>query len=77
MGLFAVFVFDLDLEQMQIAVFMAALPSGINTYIIANYYKIGEKINSGVILLSTMLSFFTLSLVFYIFDFLIKSNSLG
>ena len=43
------------------AVLTAAAPAGVNAYLFATYFKVGEKLAATTILLSTMLSVFTLS----------------
>ncbi|GHC78504.1 AEC family transporter [Limoniibacter endophyticus] len=45
-----------------VAVLFAAMPSGVNAYLIAARYKSGERATSAAIALSTALSIFTVSL---------------
>ncbi len=52
----AVKLFGLPLEIAKIAIFISALPSGVNGYIMAHYYGKGMEVNSATILLSTTLS---------------------
>lgn len=57
----AVYVFTLDAVFTGVAVLFAALPSGINGYMIAVRYKTGERLASNAIAVSTALSVITVT----------------
>ena len=52
----------------KIAVIVASLPAGVNSYLIAIYYQTGASINSGTIFLSTTISMFTLPFVLFLLE---------
>ncbi len=47
----------------KVAIMMAALPAGVNVYLIANHYKAAEGANTSAMLISTILSVVTVSVV--------------
>ena len=57
----AVFVFELEPVFAGVAVLFAALPSGINGYLLAARYKTGERLASNAIAMSTALSALTVT----------------
>ena len=58
---FARYVFDLDPVFTGVAVLFAALPSGINGYLLAVRYRAGERFASNAIATSTLLSVLTVA----------------
>ncbi len=61
-------VFDLDLVNSAIATLMAASPVGINVYLFAERYRVGQALVSTAILLTTVASVVTLSVLVYFID---------
>jgi len=59
----AIGVFGLPLETARVAILVAAMPCGVNVFLIANYYKTAEGAASSAVVLSTLLSFATISVV--------------
>lgn len=59
----ALIVFDLPLDTARIAILLAAMPCGVNVFLIANYYKTAEGAASSAVVLSTLASFATISVV--------------
>ena len=60
-------IFNLDPLWGAVAVMVAGMPVGINTYILAQQYKVGMATLSTAILLSTLLAVFTQSVLLAIF----------
>jgi predicted permease len=60
--LLARYVFTLDPVFTGVAVLFAALPSGINGYLLAVRYRTGERFSSASIAMSTALSVFTVAI---------------
>jgi len=54
-------IFELDWYLVRVAVLTAAMPSGLNVYIFATFYKRSTDIAANTILQSTVLSVFTIS----------------
>jgi len=61
-------VFGLDPVWGAVAVVLAALPTGINVFLFANRYGVGEGRASSTVLISTAFSILTLSFVLYLFQ---------
>jgi malonate transporter and related proteins len=57
------FVFALDPLSVAIATVVAAMPTGANAFILANKYKLFERRSASAVLISTALSFVTLSVL--------------
>ena len=64
----ATYVFDIDPLWTQVAVLMAAQPSGVMTYVFAKKYGVGQAIATTSIFLATTSSVVTLSVILYLFD---------
>ena len=64
----ATFVFHIDPLWTQVAVLMAAQPSGVMTYVFAKKYGVCESIATTSIFLSTTSSLVTLSVILYLFE---------
>jgi predicted permease len=62
------FVLDLDVFWAQIAIVLAAMPTGANAYLFAQRYEAGTATVSGAIALGTALSLVTLSVLFLLMD---------
>ena len=56
-------VFRVPMESARVAILMAAMPAGVNTFLVANYYKAAEGAASSAMVLSTALSVVTVSVV--------------
>jgi malonate transporter and related proteins len=54
-------VLGVDPQLARYAVLLAAMPAGINVYVFATYYNRGVNVATNTILISTVLSMFTLS----------------
>lgn len=54
-------VLKLDSELAKYAVLLAAMPAGINVYVFATYYNRGVNVATNTVLISTVLSAFTLT----------------
>jgi hypothetical protein len=59
----ALFIFQLEPLQVAVATVVAAMPTGANAFILANKYKLFERRSASAVLISTALSFATLSLL--------------
>ncbi|MBE2293787.1 MAG: AEC family transporter [Phycisphaerales bacterium] len=59
-------VFTMDPLWTHVAVFMAALPSGVTAYLLAQRYQIGIPIAISMVFLSTLLSILSLSLLLFL-----------
>ncbi|EPY7082156.1 AEC family transporter [Klebsiella variicola] len=59
-------LFGLDPLVAQTAVLLAALPTGTGPFMLADYYQRGKKTSSEVVLISTLLSVFSIALVLVI-----------
>lgn len=57
----ALFVFRLDPTAVAVATVVAAMPTGANAFVLANKYKLFERRSASSVLISTALSFVTLS----------------
>ncbi len=64
--LFAAHVFGLDPVFTGVAVLFAALPSGVNGYLLALRYRTGERLASNAISAGTVLSVVTVSICLYL-----------
>lgn len=64
----ATYVFHIEPLWTQVAVLMAAQPSGVMTYVFAKKYGVGQAIATTSIFLSTTSSLVTLSIILYLFD---------
>lgn len=64
--LLGMYVFDLDPVFVGVGVLFAALPSGVNGYLIAARYKTGEAFASNAVALSTLLSAATVTLWLFV-----------
>ncbi|MEM7196104.1 MAG: AEC family transporter [Pseudomonadota bacterium] len=65
---FSRYVFSLDPLSTAIAVFMAAQPVGVNVYIFSQNYQTGQSMVSASIVLSTILSIFSLPLLLIVLN---------
>ncbi|WP_374622219.1 AEC family transporter [Devosia sp.] len=54
-------ILNVDHEYARYGVLLAAMPSGINAYVFATYYNRGVNVATNTILISTVLSVFTVS----------------
>jgi predicted permease len=66
--LIARYVIDLDPFWTQIALMLAAMPTGANAYLFAQRYDSGTAPVSGAIAVGTVLSLITLSMLFLLMD---------
>jgi hypothetical protein len=66
--LMAVFVFKLPWELTQVAVLMASIPSGLNTYVFATFYQRATDVAANTILITTVTAVATVSLWLVILD---------
>ncbi len=64
--LLATHVFGVEPPWVAIAVVIAAMPTGINVYLFAQRYDAGTAIASSAVVLSTTLSFVTLSALLWL-----------
>jgi predicted permease len=64
----ACFVLDLDAFWAQIAIVLAAMPTGANAYLFTQRYESGTATVSGAIALGTALSLVTLGVLFLLLD---------
>ncbi len=55
------FVLDLEATQLRGATLLAAMPAGVNTYLFALLYDKGVRLSASVVLISTVLSIFTVT----------------
>ncbi|CAB3837429.1 AEC family transporter [Achromobacter deleyi] len=62
--IFAQYVFDLGRESVQIAVLMAALPTGTGAFMLAGHYQLDVALPARVIAGSTLASIATISVIF-------------
>lgn len=65
---FMAIYFALPFEMARVAIIIAALPSGINIYLFATLYKRAEALAASVLLISTVLSLFTISFWLVLLD---------
>ena len=59
------YVFSVPALWAKVAILIAALPVGVNTYLFAVRYDAGQAESASAILLSSLLSVVTVSLVLY------------
>ncbi len=55
------FVFSVPLDWIPIAITVAALPTGVNVYLLGSRYEVAQERAAAMILISTLLSLFSLS----------------
>jgi len=64
----AVIVFGLtDAIWIQVIVILAAMPTGVNPFLFASRYNVGQLLSSGAVFVSTFISIFTLSALLSVF----------
>ncbi|MEL6316945.1 MAG: AEC family transporter, partial [Pseudomonadota bacterium] len=54
-------VFDLAAPELRAAVLTAAMPAGLNVFVFASMYRVGQGAAASAVLLSTLVSFLTIS----------------
>ncbi|MBC8257927.1 MAG: AEC family transporter [SAR324 cluster bacterium] len=65
----AVLVFDIkESLWIQVLVMIAAQPTGVNPFLFACRYNVGQSVSSGTVFLSTIISIFSLSILLAIFQ---------
>lgn len=62
-------ILNVDHEIARYAILLSAMPSGINVYIFATYYKRAQDIAANTVLITTVLSVVTASIWLYILTF--------
>jgi len=56
-----------DAIWIQVLVILAAQPTGVNPFLFANRYNVGQSVSSGAVFISTVFSIFTLSVLLAFF----------
>ena len=65
-ALLAFWVFDVPTLWAYVAILLSALPTGVNTYLFAQRYRVGIATSTTTIFISTALSLLTLSVLIFI-----------
>ena len=61
-GVLATQVFDIrNTTWVQVLVMLAAMPTGVNPFLFASRYNVGQSVSSGTVFISTIFSIFSLS----------------
>ncbi len=64
----ATIVFGVQIELwIQVLVILAAMPTGVNPFLFASRYNVGQLLSSGAVFISTFISIFTLSALLSVF----------
>jgi predicted permease len=61
-----IWVFHVDLEVARYGILLAAMPSGLNTYIFSTYYHRGVNVAANTMLIATVASALTISFWLYV-----------
>ena len=68
-GVLATQVFDIrNTTWIQVLVMLAAMPTGVNPFLFASRYNVGQSVSSGTVFISTVFSIFSISVLLAYFQ---------